>query len=64
MITSLTSPQAIFPQSTEDFTLDYSSILMKQLSAALHSKELASLSRVLKALARIVCVVLTPFRLS
>ena len=37
---------------------------MQQLSAALHSRELTSLSRVLKALGSIVCVVLTPFRLS
>ena len=43
---------------------NYSPILMQQLSAALHSRKLASLSKVLKALSRIVCVVLTPFRLS
>jgi len=54
---SLRSQQEISPWN-------YSPILMQQLSAALHSRELATLSRVLKALASIVCVVLTPFRLS
>ena len=54
-----------FPHSQQEISpWNYSPILMQQISAALNSGKPTSLSKVLKALSRIVCVVLTPFRLS
>ena len=55
IISSLISPQAIFPQSTADLALRLLTNIYAQLPAAEQSRGLASLSRVCVAVARVIC---------
>ena len=63
-ISSFSSPWAIPQQSTAAFALNCSPISMPQLPVAMHFGLLVSLSGVHRTAPRIICVVLTPFRLS
>ena len=63
-ISSLTSPQAISPQSIADFTLGLLYNPYVSAPSCHMFQGLASLSGVCRATARIVCVVLTSFILS
>ena len=58
------APHVVSSQATADLSLGLLSSLYAPAPAAMCSRALASLSRVCKAVARIVCVFLISFRLS
>ena len=60
----LTSPQAFSPQSQQPLPWDWFPVPTPQFPTTMCSRGLGSLSRECSVAARIVCVVLTPFRLS